>query len=50
MEKIKGMLLQLIFIFNLLAVLGLCDCVGYSLVVVHGLLTVMASLTAERGL
>ena len=43
-------LLQLIFFFNLLAVLGLCDCVGYSLVVVHGLLTVMASLTAERGL
>ena len=44
-------LLQLIFFFfNLLAVLGLCDCVGYSLVVVHGLLTVMASLIADHGL
>ena len=45
------LLLQLIiFFFNLLAVLGLRGCVGYSLVVVQGLLIVMASLIAERGL
>ena len=39
--------------FNLLmilAMLGLCCCVGFSLVMVHGLLIVEASLVAEHGL
>ena len=29
---------------------GLCCCVGFSLVPVHGLLTLVASLVAEQGL
>ena len=33
-----------------LAVLGLCCCVGYSLIVVHGLLIVVASLVVEHKL
>ena len=50
-SSLHVLLLQLIFFFfHLLAVLGLCGCVGYSLVVVQGLLIVMASLIAERGL
>ena len=39
-----------IYIYIYLAVLGLCCCVSFSLVAVHGLLTVVASLVAERRL
>ena len=36
------------YFFYFLAVLGLCCCVGFSLVVVHGPLTVVASLVVEH--
>ena len=38
------------YFFYFLAVLGLCCCVGFSLVVVHGPLTVVASLVVEHRL
>ena len=38
------------FVYILLAVLGLHCCRGYSLVVALGLLIVVTSLVAERGL
>ena len=37
-------------IYLFLAVLGLPCCVGYSLVVVHGLLVAVTPLVAEHGL
>ena len=59
-SSLHVLLLQLVFFFfHLLAVLGLCGCVGfylvaasrgYSLVVVHRLLIAVASLVAEHGL
>ena len=39
-----------IYIYIYLAVPGLCCCVSFSLVAVHGILTVVASLVAERRL
>ena len=38
------------FISLFLAVLGLCCCAGFSLVVVQALLLVLASLVVEHGL
>ena len=39
-----------LFVYLCLAVLGLCCCAGFSLVVVRGLLTVAASCVVEPGL
>ena len=56
-ESIKKNFMYLFYLF--LAVLGLCCCTGFSLVVViggcslvavHGLLIAVASLVAEHGL
>ena len=59
LEFFCSSLLNFIFIYLLLAVLGLCCSEGFSLVevsgvyspvVLHGLLTVVASLVVEHGL
>ena len=42
--------LKYVFIYLILAALGLCSCVGFSLVAVHGLLIAVASLVAKHRL
>ena len=39
-----------VFVYLFMALLGLCCCVGFSLVAVHGLLIVVASLVSEHRL
>ena len=38
------------FLYLFTAVMGLCCCEGYSLIVVRGLLIIVASLVVEHGL